>query len=219
MENRLSLEAEVREHTGTRHAAAVREQARIPAVVYGHKQSPVAVSLNEHDFVEGLHHGHRLMDITINGKTEQVMVKDLQYDHLGRNIIHADLVRVDLSETVQISVGIELKGTAPGTEEGGIIEAPHDSIEVECKVTDIPDTIVVSVKEMNIGDSIHAGDLELPPGVTLISAEDMLIATCHVVTEAEAAEEEEEGPEAPEVIGEAERAEEAEEEQQQESGE
>ncbi|MHC4560006.1 MAG: 50S ribosomal protein L25 [Planctomycetota bacterium] len=122
MEKTLLLKAEVREHTGSKAVQRVREQGRIPAIVYGHKQEPVAISLDAHNFVEGLHHGHRLMDVQVGRKKEKMIVKELQYDYLGKNIIHADLMRVDITESVKVTVPIELKGTARGTHEGGIIE-------------------------------------------------------------------------------------------------
>ena len=204
MEKALLLKAEIREQTGSKHAVNVRKQGRIPAIVYGHKKEPVAVSLDEHNFVEGLHHGHRLLDVQLGKKKEKMLVKDLQYDHLGKNIIHADLIRVDVSETVKVTVPIELKGMAQGTHEGGIIEEHTDRLEVECKVTDIPESIIVSIKEVGVGDTLHARDIELPDGVKLASSPETLLVTCSLVAAAKSTEElEEEVPIAPEVIGEA----------------
>jgi len=213
MEKTFQLKAEIREQTGSGHAAKVRKQGRIPAIVYGHKQEPVAISLDAHNLVEGLHHGHRVFDVQIGKKKETMIIKDLQYDYLGRDIIHVDLMRVDVTETVRVTVPIELKGTARGTHEGGIIEAHTAYLEVECKVTDIPETIVVSVKEIGLGDTLHAGDIELPSGVKLVSASSTLLVICSLVAAAKSTEElEEEVPAAPEVIGEVkEEAEEAEE--------
>ena len=201
------LKAEVRDGTGSKHSAKVRAAGRIPAVVYGHKQEPAAISLDAHDFVEGLHHGHRLMDVQIGKKKETTLVKALQYDHLGRDIIHVDLIRVDVTETVKVMVPIELKGTAKGTHEGGIIEEHVNRLEVECKVTDIPEKITVFVKDVSVGDALHAGDVELPEGVKLASLPDTIIVTCHLVAAAKTTEQaEEEMPIAPEVISEAEKA-------------
>lgn len=203
MDKTLLLEAQIREHTGSKAAARVRKQGQIPGIVYGHKQDPVAILLNAHDFSEGLHHGHRLMDITVGGKTEKMIVKELQYDHLGRNIVHVDLMRVDVTEAVRVSVPIELKGTAKGTHEGGIVEQHASQLEIECLVTNMPESIVVSVKELGVGQAIHAGEVALPEGVTLVSPPEMLLAACHVVAAAKTTEElEAETPVAPEVIGE-----------------
>jgi len=203
MEKTLLLKAEVREHTGSKAVRKVRREGRIPAIVYGHKQEPVAISLDEHDFVEGLHHGHRIIDIQVGRKKEKMIVKEVQYDYLGRDIIHVDLMRVDMSETIKVTVPIELKGNAAGTHEGGIIEEHIDRLEIEAKVTDIPETIVVSVKDVHVGDALHAGQIELPAGVKLAGSPETLLVTCHLVAAAKTAEEvEEETPTAPEVIGE-----------------
>ncbi len=209
MEKNLVLKGEIREHTGSKHAAKVREQGRIPAIMYGHKQEPVSLSLDRHNLVEGLHHGQRVVEVQIGRKKETVMFKELQYDHLGKNIIHVDLMRVDVTETVKVTVPIELKGTAKGTHEGGIIEGHVDHLEIECKVSDIPETIVLSVKEVGVGDSLHASDAELPAGLTLVSSPSTLLITCSLVAAAKSTEEiEEEEPAAPEVIGEVKEGEE-----------
>jgi large subunit ribosomal protein L25 len=208
----LVLKADIREHTGSKHAAKVRRQGRIPAVVYGHKEEPVAISLDAHNFTEGLHHGHRLMDVQLGKKKEKMLVKELQYDYLGKNVVHADLMRVDITETVKVTVPVELKGTAQGTHEGAIIEEHVDRLEVECRVSDIPETIAVWVKDVGVGDALHASDVELPKGVKLVTPPETLIVTCHLVAAAKTTEQiEEEVPTAPEVIGEAEKPQEEEE--------
>lgn len=209
----MPLKAEIREQIGSKAVQKVRKRGMIPAIVYGHKQEPVAISLDAHNFTERLHHGQRLMNVNIGKKKEKIIIKDLQYDYLGKDIIHADLMRVSVTEMVKVTVPIELKGTAKGTHEGGIIEEHADHLEIECRATDIPETIVVLVKEVSIGDSLHAVDIELPDGVKLLSSPEMLVVTCHLVAATKTTEEvEEEMPVAPEIISEAKEAEEGEKE-------
>jgi large subunit ribosomal protein L25 len=197
----LSLQAQPRQKTGSKAAAAVRRQGRIPAIVYGHKKESVAISLDTHDFVEGLRHGHRLLDVSLDGQAEKMIIKDLQYDHLGRTILHADLVRVDVTERITVEVSLELKGVAKGTQEGGVLEAHTDHLEVECLAIDIPETIVVSVKDLDVGQSIYARDVKLPEGAKLMSLPDIIVATCRVLQEAKTTEQiVAETPVAPEVI-------------------
>jgi large subunit ribosomal protein L25 len=211
MEKTLQLETEVRTGSGSKQAAQLRKQGRLPGIVYGRKMDPVAVSLNAHDFLEGLHHGHRLMDLRMAGASETVLIKELQYDHLGKYIIHVDLLRVNVTDTVKVAVAVQLKGVAKGALEGGIVEAHASAIEVECLVTAIPQVIAVSIKDLIVGQAIHASDVVLPEGVKLASSPELLIATCHVVAEVKSTEEvEEETPAAPEVIREAKKAEEGE---------
>lgn len=200
------LKAEIREQTGTNAVKKVRKEGRIPAIVYGHKKTPVAISLDAHNFADVLHHGYRLIDVQIDKKKEKIIVKDLQYDYLSKNIIHADLMRVDITEAIKVNVPIELKGAnaAKGTHEGGIIEEHADHLEIECRANDIPETIVVLVKDIGVGDSLHASDITLPEGVTLLSPPETLLVTCHLVAAAKTTEQvEEEMPTTPEVITEA----------------
>jgi len=201
MAQRAVIKAEIRTSLGSKQAARLRRQGKLPAIVYGHKEDPVAVSFDLHDFVEDLHHGHRLFDTEFGGKTETLLVKDLQYDHLGKNVIHADMVRVNLEETVKVTVPIEMRGTPKGSHEGGIVDEHLDHLEIECRVTEIPEVIPVLVKDLGVGGAIHAGDVVLPPGVKLVTSPDALLLTCHLVAAAKTTEQiEEELPAGPEVI-------------------
>ncbi len=201
MPETVALKAEVRNEVGTKYAARLRRAGKLPAIVYGHGAEPVAVSLDLHNFAELLRRGHRLFDVKTGKTSETLLVKDLQYDHLGKDIIHVDMVRVDLTETVRVTVPIELKGTAKGAHEGGIVDEHLDHLEIECKAGEIPEVIPVSIKELGVGDAIHARDIELPEGMKLATSPETLVLTCHLVAAAKSTEElEEEMPSAPEVI-------------------
>jgi large subunit ribosomal protein L25 len=201
MPETVALKAEVRNEVGTKYAARLRRAGKLPAIVYGHGAEPVAVSLDLHNFAELLRRGHRLFDVKTGKTSETLLVKDLQYDHLGKDIIHVDMVRVDLTETVRVTVPIELKGTAKGAHEGGIVDEHLDHLEIECKAGEIPEVIPVSIKELGVGDAIHARDIELPEGMKLATSPETLVLTCHLVAAAKSTEELEEGmPSAPEVI-------------------
>jgi large subunit ribosomal protein L25 len=197
------LELQIREHRGSKCARRLRQQGRIPAVIYGHKQDAVSVSVDSHDFNVSLHHhGHRLFDAELDGRREKLLVKAIQYDYLGKDIIHIDLMRVALTEKVRVKVPLVLKGTAKGTHEGGIIQEHIDRLEVECCVVEIPDVIVVVVREVGVGDVLHACDIPLPAGVSLVTNPDTLVVTCGLVAAAKTTEEmEAAAPVAPEVIG------------------
>lgn len=201
MDKTLALQAELRERIGSKAASAVRKQGRIPCIVYGHKQEPVAISVNAHDFLEGIHHGHRLVDITINGTTEKMLVKELQFDHLGRDIVHVDLMRVDVTEMITVDVPVEIKGIAKGTSEGGVVESNTDHLEIECLAINIPEKITVIIKDLGVGETIKAGDIKLPEGVKLVSSPETAVVSCRIVAEAKTTEQlEAEAPAAPEVI-------------------
>ncbi len=216
MSDTVALKAQVRQQVGSRVSARLRQQGLLPAVVYGHKQDSVSVALPSHAFLEALHHGHRILEVDIDGSKDTLLVKDLQYDHLGKNVIHADLVRVNLSERVKVQVDIELRGTAMGQHEGGVVEDVLSHIEIECKVSDIPEVLGVNIKDLGLGASIHAGQIELPAGATLVTDPDAVVAVCHEPRVAAEVPEGEEGllgaegaPGEPEVITEKKDQEEA----------
>jgi large subunit ribosomal protein L25 len=201
MADRKLLEGELRDQIGTGKAVQLRSAGKLPAVMYGHGEGTTSFSVSCHEFTEALNHGHRLFDVDMNGKVDTLLVKAIQYDHLGKNFIHVDFVRVDLAELVTVNVSLNFKGTAPGISEGGMMDIHLDAVEVECKVSEIPESIEVNVREIKVGDSIHASDVVLPEGATLKTDGEALVLNCHVVAEVKTTEElEGELPTGPEVI-------------------
>ena len=208
------LKATPREERGKKRARRQRAAGVMPAIIYGHGEAPEAVALDAHDVLLELQHGARVLTVEVAGKSAQCLLKAVQYDHLGTQPIHLDLMRVDLTEKVRVKVGLELRGTPKGIAEGGVLENPVNQIEVECLVTDIPETLHPNVKHLGVGDVLLAKDLVLPPGVTLITDPEERIAAVRVLAEEVVAPTAVEGvePTQPEVItrGKVEEAEEAE---------
>jgi len=179
----IVLKAEKRSSTGTSSSRKLRKTGRIPAVVYGHSEAVLSISLDAHDVALELQHHHRLMDVEIEGKVEKLLLKDAQYDHLYMNIVHVDLVRVDLNERVKVTVPVELRGTAAGISEGGVLDQIVADVDLECVVTAIPESIRANVAGLKIGESLLAKDLILPDGVTLVTDANAVIAAVHVIAE------------------------------------
>ena len=179
MSDTVALKADIRELTGSRNTARLRVAGKMPAVVYGHQKEPVSITLDTHEFVENLHHGHRIFEVEVNGKKDTMLVKDLQYDHLGKNVIHADLMRVNLSERVTVQVMLDIRGTAAGTHQGGMVEEVMNAIEVECEVRNIPEALPVNIKDLDINEVIHAGQIELPEGFVLVTDPEAVVVSCH----------------------------------------
>jgi len=186
----IMLKAERRNQSGTRNARRLREAGLLPAIIYGHQEKPVAVHMNYHDLALELHHHHRLLEVELEGKRVQVLVKEVQYDHLGDKVIHVDLARVSLDERVQVTVQVALRGTPAGVSEGGVLEQVISEIELECQVTNIPEEIRVPVNHLQVGQALTAGELELPEGTTLITEADSPVAMVTVMAEEEEEEEE-----------------------------
>lgn len=197
------LNAERRTDSGTRASRKLRKEGLIPAIIYGHKQEPVAVKMNYHDLKLEIQHHHRLLKVALDGETEQFLVKAVQYDHFGEEVLHVDLTRVDMDERVTMTVQLELRGTPAGHADGGVLDQNLADIEVECPVTGIPERIRAMVTELQIGDTLKAGDLELPEGVTLVTEADTPVASVRVIAEVVEEEEIAEPTDSsePEVIG------------------
>jgi large subunit ribosomal protein L25 len=196
------LKATRREKLGTHVTRRLRKEGMTPCVIYGHGQENVHVTVSQHDLDLAIHHSQHLVEIEIDGVTEPVLIKDYQYDTFGQELLHADLTRVNLDERVEVTVPVVLRGTAEGTKEGGVMTQANAEVTISCVVTRIPEDIRPLVTEMQIGDTLAAGDLELPNGATLVSDPSLPICSITVVEE-EMEEVEEFDPEAgPEVIGE-----------------
>jgi large subunit ribosomal protein L25 len=196
----IQITAQPRDGLGSRKVKRLRDQGLIPGVVYGHKEAVVPVTLPKKELTTHLGRGAHVFDLSLDGKSEKVLVKDIQFDHLGLEILHVDFARVSLDERVEVTVPLELKGTPKGEADGGVLQQIVNEIEIECLVTDIPDNIVHNVSDMGIDDALHIKDLKLPPGAKALQDEDQIVAMVKVISEDETAAAEGETAE-PEVIG------------------
>ena len=193
--------AKPRSELGTRANRRLREAGLLPGVIYGHKEAVIPVKLPRKEVVEHLNRGARLFDLSLDGKSEKVLIKEVQFDHLGIEVIHVDFARVSLDEKVKVSVPVELKGTPKGEADGGVLQQIISALEVECLVTEIPDAIRHNVAEMALDDVLHVKDLKLPEGVKALQDGELIVATVKEVLEVVEPVVEEEGAAEPEVIG------------------
>jgi large subunit ribosomal protein L25 len=196
------ISAKQRGELGSRANKRLRDSGFIPGVVYGHKEAVVPVTLPKKELSNYLARGAHLFDLSLDGKSEKVLVKDVQYDHLGLEVIHVDFARVSLDERVEVTVPVELKGTPKGEAEGGVLQQIINELEIECLVTEIPDIIRHNVSEMGMDSVLHIKDLTLPPGVKVLQDEDLIVCTVKEIAEETPSDVAEEGASAePEVIG------------------
>jgi large subunit ribosomal protein L25 len=196
----IQLAAKPRAELGSRANKKLRDTGFVPGVIYGHKEAVVPVTLPRKELSLHLDRGAHVFDLSLDGKSETVLVKEVQYNHLGSEVVHVDFARVSLTEKVTVTVPIELKGTPKGEAEGGVLQQVMNDLEVECVVTDIPDAIRHNVSEMALDDVLHIKELTLPQGVVALADEDLVVATVSAVAEEEAAPAAE-GEAEPEVIG------------------
>jgi large subunit ribosomal protein L25 len=195
-----NVTAKPRSELGSRANKRLRDAGFIPGVIYGHKEAVVPVTLPKKEVVNHLNHGAHLFDLAIDGKSEKVLVKEVQYDHLGLEVLHVDFARVSLDERVEVTVPLELKGTPKGEADGGVLQQVVQELEIECLVTEIPHSIIHNVSEMALNDVLHISDLKLPPGAKAMQDPDLIVATVKEIVE-EAPAEPAEGAAEPEVIG------------------
>jgi large subunit ribosomal protein L25 len=172
--------------TGTRVARRLRARGRVPAIVYGHKQAPVPISLARDAVLEMIKKSTHLAELDLGGTTETVLVRDVQWDHLGKSILHVDFARVSAEEAIETEVRLDMRGLAPGISEGGVLEQLVHTLRVSCRANAIPDAIRVDVSGLHVDQSIHVRDLALPEGVTVLADPELLLV--HIVTRAAPAE-------------------------------
>jgi len=197
------ISAARRETVGTKAARRLREAGQIPAIIYGRQSDPQAVALPAHEVEVALQHGSHLLQLSLDGKELQYLIKDVQYDYLGTTPVHLDLAQVDIHEVVEVSVPIELRGTPVGLGEGGALDQVMVDLPIRCKVTDIPESIRPNVTGLKLGETLHVGDLKLPEGVEAVSEATEAVVIIRALAVAEEAPEPEEAEETaePEVIG------------------
>ena len=165
--------------TGSRVARRLRAAGRIPAVIYGHKQAVIPISLGRHDVWRMIKAPGHLADLEVGSSTETVLIRDVQWDHLGKEILHLDFSRVSAEEIIETEVTVELRGQAAGIANGGILEHLVHSLSINCRAGAIPDSIKIDVSHLQIDEGIHVRDLALPPDVTVNAEPDVLLV--HVV--------------------------------------
>ena len=192
----VRLSAEVRTEFGKGGARRTRRAGKIPAVIYGHGAEPQHVSLPAREFANAIRHGGKnvLLTLELDGGDQLAIPKAIQRHPIKDQYEHIDLLAVRRGEKVTIDVPLHIVGDiAPG----GLLSQEHTTVSVEAEATHLPTGIEVSVEGAEIGTQIHARDLTLPSGSTLITDPDQVLV---LVAEAPTAEQLEatEGAEAPE---------------------
>jgi large subunit ribosomal protein L25 len=166
------LVAEPRDSFGKGAARKIRAAGKIPAVIYGHGTAPQHVTLPGHETALILRKSNQVLELDIQGKTQLALVKDVQKDPVHQIIEHIDLIVVRAGEKVTVDIPIHLEGeSASGTS----VNQDANTISLEVEATHIPENIVVSIEGLEEGSQIHAKDLGLPSGATLVSDPETLI--------------------------------------------
>ncbi|PIE04047.1 MAG: 50S ribosomal protein L25 [Spirochaetales bacterium] len=192
--NSNQLVAEPRVASGKGAARALRREGRIPAVLYGEGE-PMALSVDEKEWNHRFLHvgGNSIIDLAFGKKTQNVLVKDTQDDILTGRVKHIDFYAIHAGQKLNTMVPVVLEGTPIGVREGGILDLKVEQLEVVCLPKDIPAKFVLDISNLQVGESLHVGDIDIPEEVELRSdPEETLVVISHASAE-EAAVEEEEG--------------------------
>jgi len=172
MAKQVKLKAERRSATGRSAARKLKARGVVPAVIYGAKDKPQPLQLSERDINAMLSHAsgeNILVELEIDGDQSGrlALVQEIQHSAVRGDVLHIDFHAVSMDEKIHAEVPVETIGTANGVKNfGGLLEQNLRALAIECLPRDLPDRIVVDVSALNIGDSIHVRDLQLPPGVT-----------------------------------------------------
>ncbi len=171
MAKQVKLKAETRTDVGRSAARKLKARGVIPAVVYGGKNKPQPLQVSARDINAMLSHAsgeNILVELEIEGEksNRMALVQEIQHSPLGGTVLHVDFHAVSMDEKIHAEVPVEGTGVANGVKNfGGLLEQNLRSLAVECLPRDLPDRITVDVSNLNIGDSIHVRDIQLPSGV------------------------------------------------------
>jgi large subunit ribosomal protein L25 len=180
-----NIQAEPRTEFGKGAARRIRRQDKVPAVLYGHGSDPIHVTLPGHDTMLALKHGgaNALLTLTVDGKEQLALPKQVQRDPIKGFLEHLDLLIVKKGEKVTVEIPVHLNGEASPD---ALVVTEHPTITVEAEATHIPEFVEVSIEGAEVGTQVFVRDLEMPKGSTILADEDTLVVN---ITHAPTAEE------------------------------
>ncbi|WEK53539.1 MAG: 50S ribosomal protein L25 [Candidatus Cohnella colombiensis] len=170
----IMLQAKPREHMNRSALKRLRTGYRLPGIIFGAKSDNIMIDLSAKEFQQYTRTGDSgVLEIELEGKGKiAVLLEDVQRDPVTREYIHVDFLRVNDNEVVRTKVTVEYTGTANIAKLGGVIQIQSTLIEIEALPANIPSLITVDLSDMNIGESLVVGNLDIPAGVSLISSVD-----------------------------------------------
>ena len=195
-----TLAVESRQETGKRRNRRLRKAGKIPAVLYGHKQDVVSLSLPADEVAAVIRHGNRFVALT-GAVNERAFIKECQWNTWGTEVLHVDFARVSEHERIRMTVPFDLRGEAPGVKEGGVVKQHIHTVEIECEPSNAPEKIDLNINHLQFNQIIHLSEVELPEGVKILGDLNIPAVECTEAVEAPEAEEAAAGAEEPEVIG------------------
>ena len=176
----VSLKAIKREGSGKGIARRARAAGRVPAIVYGKGMDPVAIEVDRREFVTALLTDaglNVLLNIEIDGTKTTAITRELQRDPVRGTLLHADFVKIDLTQEIEVEVPVHLVGESPGAKEGGVLEHPLFTIHVRCLPTNVPESIDADISRLQIGDQLRVAELATAGDFEILNDPDTVVAS------------------------------------------
>ncbi|HEY8582166.1 MAG TPA: 50S ribosomal protein L25 [Capillimicrobium sp.] len=174
------LDARVRTPEGSRATRRLRREGRVPGVLYGGGEDPIAFDVDARELRHALAATGAVLDVDLDGSTASAVVKHAERHPVRGETIHLDLIRVDLKKPIQATVVVELAGAeeAPGVREGGVLDQVTREVTIEALPNDIPESLELDVSGMEMNDTVYLTAVKAPSGVTIVDEhEETVIAT------------------------------------------
>lgn len=166
-----------RSDVGSNASKRLRSKGQVPAILYGHGEQNVNLTVQADTIRSVINHGTKLLSLT-GDITDMAVLRQVQWDTYGIDVLHVDFHRVSASEAVEVTLPVKLHGEAPGIGEGGQLVFQTHELTIECPAALIPDHIEVSIAGLHLGQSIHAGEVKLPEGSTMVTGHSVIVVQC-----------------------------------------
>ena len=192
----VELKATARERVGKGAARQARREGKIPAVIYGDGKPPATISLDHHELLKQVQKGHftsTVVEISLGGKKQKVIPRDVQVDPVRDKLVHVDLLRIGADGVIRAAVPVRFlnEQLSPGLKRGGVLNIVRHDIEVYCPYDRMPAAFELDLEGLEIGAAIHVSSIELPDGVKpVIHDRDFTVATIAGAVKQEVEEEE-----------------------------
>ncbi len=183
MSDTLTLLAETRDRAGKGASRVLRREGRVPAVIYGNKETPLSIHVEEKELARQLGTGHffnSVVDIEVGGQKLRTLPKDVAFHPVTSRPLHADFLRLSAHSKIHVDVPVLFinEADSPGLKRGGVLNIVRHELELICEPESIPEDIQIDLTGLEVGAAIHIGDIKLPAGVTSgIHEHDATIAT------------------------------------------
>lgn len=171
----VSLKVTPRAGKGSRAAFKLRKQGLVPGIIYGHKEENAAVAVSAEELDRAIRVLHaRMLSLEMNGKQETVLIREVQWDPFGKQMMHVDFERKSASEKVKVTIPVELRNT-PKVTGGGVLDQPLHTLHIECPLGSIPEAIRIDITNLVLGEPIHVKELTLPEGVRVLEPPEAVV--------------------------------------------